>query len=533
MLKVLNVKVPLNTEYEQLINIVVKKTGIKKDAIKSFKIAKKSIDARNKEDVHFVYSFDIELSTNEHEFIKHCKYKTIDIVEKPKIEVYKKRTFTNIKRPIIIGSGPAGLFAALVLAEIGMNPIVIERGKEVSERKKDVDLFWKTGKLNVNSNVQFGEGGAGTFSDGKLTTGTKDKLQQKVLNEFINSGANEKIAYETKPHIGTDKLLTVVKNLREKIISFGGEFKFETRLEDFYIENNKLTGIKVSDNNHIYDIETDKVILAIGHSARDTFEMIYNMGIKIIQKPFSIGARIEHSQEMINKIQYGKFANNNELGAADYKLAEHLSLGRSVYTFCMCPGGLVVSASSEENRLVVNGMSEYARDKQNANSALLVGINPKDFGSEHPLQGMYLQRNIEELAFKAGGSNYNAPIQLVGDFLNKKPSTSLGNIIPSYTPNIKLTTLDECLPEYITDAMREAISIMDKKLKGFATYDAVLTGVETRSSSPIRILRNENFLTNIWGIYSCGEGSGYSGGIMSSAVDGIKCANSIINLIEK
>lgn len=530
MIRVGSIKAPLEANKEQLIDIVVKKTGIKKNTIKEFKIHKKSIDARDKKNVHFVYTFDIKLHTNEREVVKYCRYINISYEEKQEPEKIQKRESDNTKRPVVIGSGPAGLFAALTLAQANMFPIIIERGKMVDERKKDVYSFWQTGKLNTNSNVQFGEGGAGTFSDGKLTTGIKDESCQKIINEFILSGAPEDIVYSSKPHIGTDNLAIVVKNIRQKIISFGGEFKFQNKLEDFCIEENKLVGIKISDvDNKIYTINTDKIILAIGHSARDTFEMLYNNGLKIIQKSFSIGVRIEHSQKLIDKIQYGDFAGHMTLGAADYKLAVHIPSSKSVYTFCMCPGGTVVASASEEGGLVVNGMSEYLRDKPNANSGLLVGISSEDFGGEHPLQGMYLQRDIEKSAFKAGGGDYTAPVQLLGDFLEKKASISLGKVVPSYTPKFKLTDLSECLPEFISQAIRDAIPAMDKKLKGFAEYDAILTGVETRSSSPIKILRNEKLMSNIEGIYPCGEGSGYAGGIMSAAADGIRCAIKMLN----
>jgi len=525
MIRLANIKVPLDANTDELFDIILKKIRLKKSDIKKFRIHKKSVDARNKKDIHFVYTFDIELNIDEHIAIKHCKYATIINEQKQEI----KSKVESIKRPIVVGSGPSGLFAALTLLERGLYPIILERGKEVDSRQKDIELFWNTAKLNPNSNVQFGEGGAGTFSDGKLTTNINDKNCNKVIEEFINADAPEEIAYSSKPHIGTDKLKTVIKNIRKKIISKGGEFKFENQLIDFDIENNKIVGVKVLDinSNQTYNIQTDIVIVAIGHSARDTFEMIYSKNINIIQKPFSIGVRIEHSRKMIDASQYGAFANHTALEAADYKLVTHLDSGRSVYTFCMCPGGFVVAASSEENNLVVNGMSEYARDNINSNSALLVGITPNDFKSTNPLAGMYLQREIEHNTFELGGSNYNAPIQLVGDFLKNKTSTTLGNIFPSYKPNVTFANLSDCLPEFVIKAMQHAIPIMDKSLKGFSSYDAVLTGVETRSSSPIRIVRDKNFESNIKGLYPCGEGAGYAGGIMSSAVDGINCANEI------
>lgn len=533
MIRIANIKASLDVNMDKLLNIVLKKTGIKKADIKEFKIHKKSVDARDKRDVHFVYTFDISLNTDEYEVIKHCKYANALLIKPEEQKETKILESNNIKRPVIVGSGPAGLFAALTLLERGLYPIILERGKDVDQRQKDIEQFWSTGKLNVNSNVQFGEGGAGTFSDGKLTTNINDKNCFKVIDEFVKAGAPEEISYYSKPHIGTDKLKIVIKNIRQKIISMGGEFKFENQLIGFETENNKIVGVDVLDiqSNNEYKIETDRVVLAIGHSSRDTFEMIYNKNVNIIQKAFSIGARVEHSRKMIDESQYGIFANHFALGAADYKLVAHLD-SRSVYTFCMCPGGFVVAASSEENRLVVNGMSEYARDNINSNSALLVSITPEDFKSDNPLAGMYLQREIEEKAFKLGGSNYNAPIQLLGDFLENRTSVFLGSIMPSYTPDVTLTNLSECLPDFAVNSMREAIIMMDKRLKGFASYDAILTGVETRSSSPIRIVRDENFESNIKGLYPCGEGAGYAGGIMSAAVDGINCALRIIDNIE-
>lgn len=532
MIRVGNIKTPLDTNFEELMDIVIQKVGLKKADIKSFKIHKKSVDARDKRDVHFVYTVYIELNTDEYEVIRHCKYENISLVKSESIKATPKYDFKDSKRPVIVGSGPAGLFTALVLAKAGMEPIILERGKDIDRRTEDVNKFWTSGILNDDSNVQFGEGGAGTFSDGKLTTGIKGDIS-KIIDEFIEAGAPEEISYMSKPHIGTDRLKIVIKNIRSKIISMGAEFRFENKLEDLRIENKKLVGVEISDENgNVYEIETNKLILAIGHSARDTLEMLYSKGLNLIQKSFSIGARIEHSQKLIDRSQYGNFAGHPALNAAEYKMAVHLHNKKSVYTFCMCPGGYVVAAASEKGMLAVNGMSEYARNSRNANSALLVSVMPNEFGGRHPLQGMYLQREIEQLAFKAGGGNYKAPVQLVGDFIDNRYSVDLGKVIPSYKPGYKLTNLSECLPEFILQAMRETIQIMDKRLKGFADYDAVITGVETRSSSPVRIVRGDNFMANIEGIYPCGEGAGYAGGIMSAAADGIKCANSILSRFE-
>ncbi len=527
MIRVSNIKIKLDTSEDRFLDIVLKKTGINKNIVKSFKISKKSIDARDKSDVHFVCSFDLELNADEKKVVNNSRYKNIIFKEKEEAGIFEKKELKG-QRPIVVGSGPAGLFAALALSEMGLKPIILERGKCVEERKKDVENFWKTGKLNISSNVQFGEGGAGTFSDGKLTTGIKDKNCQRILEEFVSAGAPEEILYSAKPHIGTDKLYYVVQNIRKKIIANGGEFRFENKLENIIIENGKISSIKVKcADEESYFMTADKLILAIGHSARDTFEMLYKNNVEIIQKPFSVGARIEHKQDMINISQYGQFAEKKVLGAADYKMAVHLPSGRSVYTFCMCPGGTVVAAASEEGHLAVNGMSEYARDRENSNSALLVGISPEDFGGNHPLQGMYLQREIEKAAFEAGGGDYSAPVQTVGDFLEDRASTELGNVKPSYLPKYRLTNLSECLPNFVIQAMKDGIIEMDKSLKGFANPNAVLTGVETRSSSPIRILRNEKCMSKIKGLYPCGEGAGYAGGIMSAAADGIKCAQAL------
>ena len=433
-------------------------------------------------------------------------------------------------RPVIIGFGPAGMFAGLTLARAGEKPIIIEQGSDCDQRVKDVERFIKTGKLNTRSNIQFGEGGAGTFSDGKLNTGTKDVRARHILNDFYSHGAPEDILYNAKPHIGTDKLREVIKNIREEIISLGGEVRFNTKLTSIVINNNEIKSIETESDGTKNVIETDNVVLAIGHSSRDTLEMLYNKSIFMEQKSFSVGARIEHLREKIDKSQYGTFAGNKRLGAAYYKLNTQTSNGRGAYTFCMCPGGTVVPASSEENMVCVNGMSEFKRDAVNSNSALLVSVNPDDFGSEHPLAGIEYQRKIERKAYEAGGSNYIAPVQRVGDFLNKRQSAEFGNVIPSYKRGSNFAQMDSILPEYVTDSMREAITALDRKLKGFADPDAILTAAETRSSSPVRITRNPDTLQSISvkGLYPCGEGAGYAGGIISAAVDGIKCAEKVL-----
>jgi uncharacterized FAD-dependent dehydrogenase len=478
--------------------------------------------------VHFIATIDVNVNGSESKIIGKCKSKNVSIA-KPyeyNLPACKKLNY----QPVVVGFGPAGMFAGLILAQAGAKPIIIEQGYDVDRRAKDIENFIKTRKLNTSSNIQFGEGGAGTFSDGKLTTGTKDIRARKVLLEFYKHGAPEEILYSGKPHIGTDKLRTVVKNIRNEIINLGGEVHFGTKLTKLKYKNNSICGVvAVKDGNKIV-IETDNVILAIGHSSRDTFEMLYNSDVFMEQKAFSVGARIEHLREDIDRSQYGDFAGNERLGSAPYKLNVHLKNGRGVYTFCMCPGGEVVPATSEENMVCTNGMSEFSRDKVNSNGALLVGVNPEDFGSSHPLAGIEFQRKIERKAFEVGGENYNAPVQRVGDFLNNKKSTAFGSVVPSYKPDVTFCNLDDVLPEFVTSSMKEAILLMDKRLKGFANPEAVLTGAETRSSSPVRIVRDDSLQSvSIKGLYPCGEGAGYAGGIVSAGVDGIKCAEKIIS----
>ena len=523
MIRVNNIQANLNVGLDGLKEIVSMCTGLDPEYIKSIKIAKKSVDARNKSHVHFVYSLDMEVWGDEAYIASILAWKHIELIQDKPLLTINRHPAPKV-RPVVVGSGPAGMFAALALAEAGQNPIVIERGKPVPERQKDVRSFGATGKLNPASNVQFGEGGAGTFSDGKLMTGIKkDKFTAKVLHELAAAGAPEEILYLAKPHIGTDKLVTVVQNIRKKIISLGGEYRFEEQLVGLSVKDSRLQAVRIQKaDGSVYELPVEKLVLAVGHSARDTFEMLYEAGVAIEQKPFSVGVRIEHLQSMINETQYGTYAGRAELGAADYKLAVHLPNGRSAYTFCMCPGGEVVAAASENGRVVTNGMSEFARDKVNANAALLVGVNPGDFGGSHPLQGMFWQRRLEEKAFELGGRNYFAPAQRVGDFLACRPSVKAGSVIPSYRPGVIWTDLSLLFPEYIIETLQLGLTEMNRKLKGFSHPDAVLTAVETRSSSPIRILRDDTFQSNIRGLYPCGEGAGYAGGIVSSAVDGLR-----------
>lgn len=514
MVRLTNIKIRKDLSDDELFNEICKMYQINPKDITEKRIVKKSIDARNKADIFYNYAVEIACKNE-------SKIKNAQVVEKePPLEVIINRK--SSVRPVIVGAGPAGLFAALVLVQNGVKPIVIEQGKTVDDRIKDVEEFQKTGKLNTESNVQFGEGGAGTFSDGKLTSGIHSPLCKKVLQEFFNFGAPEQILYVNKPHIGTDNLVSIIKNMRNHIIDLGGEFLFNTKVTDFKIENSKITGVICGDKT----IETDTVILAIGHSARDTFKALYEKGIEMQKKNFSVGVRIEHKQSMINKSQYGE-QTKLKLPPAEYKLAYHGD-ERSCYTFCMCPGGEVIASSSEPGTIVTNGMSKFARDGENANSAVLVNVTPDDFKGESPLEGMYFQKDLEEKAFKLGGSNYFAPIQRFEDFKNNKKSEFIGKIKPTYKPGVTLSNLNEILPDYISKTLKEGILYFDKLIKGFANPDAILTGVETRSSSPVQITRGENKQSNIQGLYPCGEGPGYAGGIMSAAVDGIKCGLAVM-----
>ena len=525
MLRVSNLKLGIDEDISLLKKLILKKLKIKENELIKYFIYKESIDARKRGRIDFVYTVDVEVK-NENKILKNSIKDVVEIKQRNYIGV--EMGSEKLKhRPVIVGSGPAGLFAALVLAQRGFNPIMLERGLDVDNRTNDINDFWNNRKFKNNSNVQFGEGGAGTFSDGKLTTRIKDIRCRKVLDELVNFGSPEEILYSHKPHVGTDILKNVVKNIRNEIIRLGGEVRFDTLVTDIITENGSIKGVVVNNNE---TIESEVVILAIGHSARDTYKMLYNRGVTIIQKPFAIGARIEHPQELINKSQYKEFYNHPRLGAADYRLIEHTSNLRTAYTFCMCPGGSVIASASNEFEVVTNGMSEHAMDKVNANSAFLVNVIPSDFGSEDPLAGVYFQEKYERLAYELGGKNYNAPVQLVGDFLNDKVSTSLGNVEPSYKPGYTFVDLRECLPEFVTSTMKEALQKLDNKLNGFAMHDAVLTGVETRSSAPIRIVRDEETLQSIntKNLYPCGEGAGYAGGIVTAAVDGIKCAEKII-----
>ena len=532
MLKINNIKIPISSQ-KTLREMIYDILGIKKKEKLKFTVLKKSLDARNKNNIHYLYSVDVDTPYLD----KYKENKNILISKKKKYDFFDKLDLTDINSKskdesiVIVGSGPAGLFCGLLLAEAGLKPIIIEQGKSVAKRTKDINDFWNKGVLNTQSNVVFGEGGAGTFSDGKLSSQISDKFNRfnKFFTELIKAGAPKEIAYSNKPHIGTDKLRLIIPELRNKIIFLGGEVRFESKLTDIKIKNNKIESIFI---NEIEEIKTNKLVLAIGHSARDTFNLLNEKGIKIDAKSFSVGLRIEHPQELINKIQYGYQYKNPLLPPADYKLVQHLPQNRSLYSFCMCPGGEVIASSSEKETIVTNGMSFSQRDGKNANSALLVSVSKDDFGSD-PLAGIDFQQKLEKQAFNKD-KPYFAPAQRLDDFMKNKKTDHFDKFIPTYKPGVYFANFNNLLPKYVVSSIKEGLRLLNNKYHGILYPDAVLTGVETRSSSPIKIVRNENLQSiNTEGLYPCGEGSGYAGGITSSAVDGLKVAESIINSYQK
>jgi len=532
MLRINELKLPLNHHEAALREAILARLGIDDADLLDFTVYKRSYDARKKAAIVLIYSIDADVRGEAAVLARLGKDQ--HVMPSPDVDykfVQVGKPAPGTPRPVVVGTGPCGLFVALILAQMGLNPIILERGKIVRERTVDTFGFWRKRKLNTESNVQFGEGGAGTFSDGKLYSQIKDSNHhgRKVLTEFVRFGAPEEIMYVSKPHIGTFRLVKMVEQMRAEIIRLGGEIRFETRVDDVLIDETggvrQVVGVRLASGE---EIATRHLTMAIGHSARDTFQMLYDRGVYVEAKPFSIGFRVEHPQSLIDVCRFGPNAGNKLLGAADYKIVHHASNGRSVYSFCMCPGGTVVAASSEEGRVVTNGMSQYSRAERNANSAIVVGIEPSDYPG-HPLAGIAFQRELESRAFVLGGGTYDAPGQLMGDFVRGVPSKEFGSVIPSFRPAVHLTDLATSLPDYAISAMREAFVAFDKQIKGYYKEDAVLTGVETRTSSPIRIRRNNDDLQslNTRGLFPAGEGAGYAGGIMSAAVDGIRVAEAV------
>jgi len=532
MLRLTEVKLPLDHAEGELKAAILRRLGMGTDRLRGFSIFRRGFDARKPARILFVYTLDVDVENEAAILAKFRNDPHVKPAPDTSYHFVAQAPEGFSRRPVVIGTGPCGLFAGLILAQMGFKPIILERGKAVRERTKDTWGLWRKGQLDAESNVQFGEGGAGTFSDGKLHSQIKDPKfhGRKVLSEFVKAGAPEEILYVSKPHIGTFRLVGMVEAMRANIIELGGEVRFQSRVEDILVEEGaegvrRIKGVVLAGGE---TLASDHVVLAVGHSARDTFERLYERGVFMEAKPFSIGFRIEHPQALIDKARFGKYAGNPDLGAADYKLVHHCTNGRSVYSFCMCPGGQVVAATSEVGRVVTNGMSQYSRAERNANAGIVVGITPETDYPGGPLAGIAFQRRWETQAFHAGGDTYAAPAQRVGDFLAGRPSQEGGEVAPSYTPGVHWTDLSSCLPDYAIAAIREALPAFERQIKGFAMDDAVLTGVETRTSSPLRIRRRDDFQSvNTFGLYPAGEGAGYAGGILSAAVDGIKVAEAV------
>ena len=528
MLRITELKLPIDHPDEELRAALLLRLGIDSGDLLGFTPFKRSYDARKKSsELCFIYTLDFEVHDEAALLRKFADDRNIGPAPDVSYKVVGHAPEGLSERPVVVGFGPCGIFAGLLLAQMGFKPIILERGKEVRQRTKDTWGLWRKSVLNPESNVQFGEGGAGTFSDGKLYSQIKDPLfhGRKVLHEFVKAGAPEEILYVSKPHIGTFRLTGVVENMRQQIEALGGEVRFQQRVTDLMIEDGQLQGVVLDSGERI---DSRHVIMALGHSARDTFRMLHGRGVFMEAKPFSVGFRIEHPQSLIDRARLGKYAGHPKLGAADYKLVHHASNGRSVYSFCMCPGGTVVAATSEPNRVVTNGMSQYSRNERNANSGIVVGITPEQDYPGSPLAGIELQERLEAHAFVMGGGTYEAPAQLVGDFIAGKASTALGSVEPSYKPGVKLVDLADALPAYAIEAIREALPAFDKQIRGFSLHDAVLTGIETRTSAPLRITRGPDMQSlNTKGLYPAGEGAGYAGGILSAGVDGIRIAEAL------
>ncbi|HWX47388.1 MAG TPA: NAD(P)/FAD-dependent oxidoreductase [Roseomonas sp.] len=532
MLRLTELRLPLDHPEPALRAAVLARLGIADAELLDLHVFRRGYDARKKTAIQLIYTLDLTLRDEAAVLRRHRGDRHIGPRPDTTYRFVGHAPAGFTRRPLVIGAGPCGLLAALLLAQMGFRPIILERGKAVRERTKDTWGLWRRSALNSESNVQFGEGGAGTFSDGKLYSQISDPQHhgRKVLEEFVKAGAPEEILFVSKPHIGTFRLVTMVEHMRRSIEALGGEYRFESRVTDLLVDTapdgtRQIRGVALADGSVL---ESDHVVLAVGHSARDTFEMLERRGVYVEAKPFSIGVRIEHPQRMVNECRFGPYAGNKLLGAADYRLVHHCRNGRAVYSFCMCPGGTVVAATSEPGRVVTNGMSQYQRAERNANSAVVVSITPEQDFPGGPLAGIDLQRRLEEAAFRAGGGEYYAPAQTVGDFLASRPSTALGEVVPSYKPGVTPTDLAACLPDYAVAAIREALPAFDRQLRGFARPDAVMTGVETRTSSPVRVKRGEDRQSlNTRGLYPAGEGAGYAGGILSAAVDGIKTAEAV------
>lgn len=522
MLRINDIKLGLDENEDRLKDKILDRLRIKENGLISYRICRKSIDAR-KDQVRFVYAVDVEVH-NEAWLLTRYSSRGVSVPPDNSYLYVTPGTERLDHPPVVIGTGPSGLFAGLVLARMGYRPILLERGEDVDSRVATVRRFWEGQSFDPGSNVQFGEGGAGTFSDGKLTTLIKDRCCRCVLEEMVAAGAPEEILYLNKPHVGSDHLKAMVRNLRQTIIDLGGSVRFHCQVTDLEIRDGRLAALIINGSEQL---DCKQALLAIGHSARDTMALLHERGVVMSQKPFSIGLRVEHPQVLIDTAQYGQFTGHEKLPVADYKLAFHATGGRSAYTFCNCPGGYVIAAASEEGGVVTNGMSLFERSGTNANSALLVGVGPADYASDHPLAGLELQRRYEQLAFQLGGGHYYAPVQLVGDFLADRPSRGFGQVQPTYRPGVNMAELKDCLPGYVTDTLRAAIPYFATRINGFDLPEAVLTGVETRSSSPVRINRDDHYHSSVDGLYPVGEGAGYAGGIISSAVDGIKGAEQL------